>query len=44
MMQHFSRKQIEDNRKKNTVNNGLTEALNLPTFPNGEIASGSMLS
>ena len=44
MTQHFSRKQIEDNRKKNTVNNGLTEALNLPTFPNGEIASGSMLN
>jgi phage-related protein (TIGR01555 family) len=44
MTQHFSRKQIEDNRKKNTVNNGLTEALNLPTFPNGEIACGSMLS
>ena len=44
MTQHYSRQEIETQRKKNSVNNGLVDALNLPTFPNGEIADGSMLS
>jgi len=40
-MKHYSRKEFDNSRKTNTVNNGLTEALNLPTAPNGEILSGS---
>lgn len=44
MTQHYSRKEIDKQRKVNSVNNGLAEALNLPTAPNGEIIDGSMLS
>lgn len=44
MTQHYSRKNIETQRKKNSVNNGLIDALGLPTLPNGEVACGSMLS
>lgn len=43
-MKHYSRKEFDNNRKANTVNNGLQEALNLPVAPNGEILNGSMLS
>lgn len=44
MTQHYSRKQFNKIRKANSVNNGLTEALNLPVMPNGEVFNGSMLS
>ena len=43
-MKHYSRAEFEKDRKINTVNNGLTEALDLPVMPNGEIFNGSMIS
>lgn len=44
MTQHYSRKQFNSLRKRNTVDNGLAEALNLPVAPNGEIIDSSMLA
>ena len=44
MTQHYSRKEIDRQRKVNSVNNGLSDALGLPVAPNGEIFDGSMLS
>ena len=43
-MKHYSRKQFDNARKTNSVNNGLQEALNLPVAPNGEVINGSMVS
>lgn len=44
MTQYYSRKEIDKQRKTNSVNNGLSDALGLPVASNGEILDGSMLS
>ena len=44
MTQYYNSKQFEDTQKSNTVNNGLANALSLPSTPNGDIRDNSILT